>query len=71
MVTSKHGDSKSRSCLKYLVAFCDRATALVDEGRDTDTTYLKFCKAFDTVTSTTSLYPNCSGMDLTAGALSG
>lgn len=45
---SKHGDSKGRSCLKYLVACYDRATALVDEGRDT-VICLNSCKAFDTV----------------------
>lgn len=32
---SKHGDSKGRSCLKYLV----------DEGRDTDIICLNSCKA--------------------------
>lgn len=47
---SKHGVCKGKSCLKYLVACYDRATALpVDEGRDTDINYLNYCKAFDTV----------------------
>ncbi|GAB0192769.1 hypothetical protein GRJ2_001742200 [Grus japonensis] len=46
---SQHGFTEGKLCLKSVVAFCDRATALVDKGRATDIVDLDLCKAFDTV----------------------
>ncbi|KAK4827745.1 LOW QUALITY PROTEIN: hypothetical protein QYF61_021216 [Mycteria americana] len=45
---SQHEFMKGRSCLTNLISFCDKATCLVDEGKDVDVVYLDFSKAFDT-----------------------
>ncbi|CAM4559979.1 unnamed protein product [Caretta caretta] len=46
---NQHGFTKCKSCLTNLIAFCDKITGSVDEGKAVDMLVLDFSKAFDKV----------------------
>lgn len=51
MVTgiSQHGFMKGKLCLTNVIAFCDKMTDLMHEGRVVGIFYLSFSNLFDTV----------------------
>ena len=49
MNNQQHGFRKGRSCISQLLAHYDNIIKLLEEGKDVDTIYLDFSKAFDKV----------------------
>ncbi|CAM4634175.1 unnamed protein product [Caretta caretta] len=47
--SSQHGFTKGKSCLTNLIAFCDKITGSVGEGKAVDVLFLDFSTAFDMV----------------------
>ncbi|KAK4823871.1 hypothetical protein QYF61_007627 [Mycteria americana] len=52
---SRHGFTKGKLCSTNLIAFYDKVTCLVNEGKVVDVVFLDFSKAFDTVPLSTLL----------------
>ena len=46
---SQHGFLKGKSCTRNLIVFMDKASKILDEGKNADIVYLDFAKAFDKV----------------------
>ena len=46
---SQHGFLKGKSCTTNLIVFMDKASKILDEGKNADIVYLDFAKAFDKV----------------------
>ncbi|CAM4532571.1 unnamed protein product [Caretta caretta] len=46
---SQHGFTKNKSCLTNVIAFYDKISGSIDEGKAVDVLFLDFRKAFDTV----------------------
>ncbi|CAM4578231.1 unnamed protein product [Caretta caretta] len=46
---SQHGFTKGKSCLTNPIAFYDKITGSMDEGKAVDVLFLDFSKAFDTI----------------------
>ena len=63
---SHHGFTKCKSCLPSLVAFCNRVTALLDQGRATDLVYPGYTEHL-MLSHATSLSLNWGDMDLMDG----
>lgn len=51
--------TKDKTSLNNLIAFYDKMTGFMNEGRAVDVIYLCFIKAFDIMSPTASLYPSC------------
>ncbi|KAJ7426622.1 hypothetical protein WISP_14201 [Willisornis vidua] len=66
---SQHGFTKGKQCLANLVAFYNRASAMVNKGKAITVICLDLCKEFDTVPQ--GIFVNCEDTDLTDGAISG
>lgn len=67
---NQHGFSEDKLCLTNLVAFFDKVTVLIGEGRTTDIIYLE-CAKHLTLSYRTALSQNWRDMDLMGGTLTG